>query len=244
VGLYYLRNRFYSPYLHRFVSRDPLGFGGGDANLYAYAANSPTNVSDPMGQYAPPTSVGPGGWNDPTGMPYGRGARDSGQNPNYAGQDHETVIVLVTIFDFNEFQITNILVYTVGAALLPVVATVWNAPNTLAGLTLTIPGLVTIPEVTIANSAIQIDPHPLVAAGSALTLGNVILYGPRTSEGRGGPDDLGPHEAAHVRQGQILGPLYIPANLIGGTYSVFTTGTWHTANFMESGPMANPPRPW
>jgi RHS repeat-associated protein len=50
VGLYYLRNRFYSPYLHRFVSRDPLGFGGGDANLYAYAANSPTNVSDRRGR--------------------------------------------------------------------------------------------------------------------------------------------------------------------------------------------------
>jgi RHS repeat-associated protein len=51
VGLYYLRNRFYSPYLHRFVSRDPLGFGGGDANLYAYAGNSPTNLSDPMGLF-------------------------------------------------------------------------------------------------------------------------------------------------------------------------------------------------
>jgi hypothetical protein len=33
----------------RFISEDPLGFGGGDVNLHAYSLNSPTNLSDPNG---------------------------------------------------------------------------------------------------------------------------------------------------------------------------------------------------
>ena len=48
-GLYYLRNRYYSPTLSRFISPDPLGIGGGDVNLYAYAHNDPTNLTDPLG---------------------------------------------------------------------------------------------------------------------------------------------------------------------------------------------------
>jgi len=43
-GLYFYRARYYSPLLARFVSEDPLGFGGGDLNLYAYVFNSPTNL--------------------------------------------------------------------------------------------------------------------------------------------------------------------------------------------------------
>jgi RHS repeat-associated protein len=51
TGLYYYRARYYSPNLQRFISEDPIGFLGGDANLYAYAANSPTNFIDPSGQW-------------------------------------------------------------------------------------------------------------------------------------------------------------------------------------------------
>ncbi len=49
-GLYYLRARYYSPLLGRFISEDPLGFAGGDANLYAYVGNSPTSFIDPFGR--------------------------------------------------------------------------------------------------------------------------------------------------------------------------------------------------
>jgi RHS repeat-associated protein len=49
-GLYYYRARYYSPGIHRFVSQDPLGFASGDANLYAYSRNNPTNLRDPNGQ--------------------------------------------------------------------------------------------------------------------------------------------------------------------------------------------------
>jgi len=47
--LYYYRARYYHPGLARFISEDPIGLLGGDANLYAYVANSPLNVRDPLG---------------------------------------------------------------------------------------------------------------------------------------------------------------------------------------------------
>ena len=51
-GLYNYRNRFYHPGIGRFLQPDPVGFLGGDSNLYAYVWNNPTNWVDPSGQYA------------------------------------------------------------------------------------------------------------------------------------------------------------------------------------------------
>jgi len=51
TGLKYYRARYYSPRLHRFISQDPLGFSGGDVNLYAYVRNSPVLSRDPLGLY-------------------------------------------------------------------------------------------------------------------------------------------------------------------------------------------------
>src|SRR5206468_3106153 len=47
--LQYSRARYYSPQLHRFISQDPLGFAGGDTNLYAYVRNAPQRLRDPLG---------------------------------------------------------------------------------------------------------------------------------------------------------------------------------------------------
>ena len=49
-GLYHYRARYYSPSHSRFLSEDPLEFDGGDANLYAYVFNNPTNFIDPTGE--------------------------------------------------------------------------------------------------------------------------------------------------------------------------------------------------
>jgi RHS repeat-associated protein len=49
TGLYYYRSRYYSPLFGRFVSQDPIGFKGGDVNLYAYTGNDPVNYADPSG---------------------------------------------------------------------------------------------------------------------------------------------------------------------------------------------------
>ena len=48
-GLYYMRARYYDPSVGRFISEDPLGFGGGDVNLFAYVRNNPINANDPTG---------------------------------------------------------------------------------------------------------------------------------------------------------------------------------------------------
>src|SRR5882724_3836177 len=49
LGLYDYRNRFYHPVLGRFLQSDPIGFDGGDANLFRYCGGDPVNRSDPSG---------------------------------------------------------------------------------------------------------------------------------------------------------------------------------------------------
>ena len=48
TGFYYYRARYYSPSLQRFISEDPARFRGG-FNLYSYAHDTPTNLTDPLG---------------------------------------------------------------------------------------------------------------------------------------------------------------------------------------------------
>jgi RHS repeat-associated protein len=50
-GLYSYRARYYDPTRSRFVSEDPIGFAGGDVNLYAYVGANPSTWADPLGFY-------------------------------------------------------------------------------------------------------------------------------------------------------------------------------------------------
>ena len=49
TGLQYNRARYLDLVLAHWISQDPIGFAGGDANLYRYVGNSPTNATDPSG---------------------------------------------------------------------------------------------------------------------------------------------------------------------------------------------------
>lgn len=88
TGLYFYRARYYHPSLQRFIGEDPLEFGGGDYNLYAYVQNSPLLLRDPLGLVVTcgPVASRPGGWKsrgdtfwrfrdtegpEAQGMPYG-----------------------------------------------------------------------------------------------------------------------------------------------------------------------------
>ncbi len=48
-GVNFMRERYYSPAVGRFLSADPLGIASGDLNLYRYGFNSAPNESDPTG---------------------------------------------------------------------------------------------------------------------------------------------------------------------------------------------------
>jgi RHS repeat-associated protein len=49
TGVYYFRNRYYSAQMGRFVSRDPLGYGAGDVNVYRMVRNTGFSRLDPLG---------------------------------------------------------------------------------------------------------------------------------------------------------------------------------------------------
>ncbi len=52
TGLQYNRARSYDPATGRWTTEDPIGFAGGDTNLYRYVENDPTNRTDPIGTVA------------------------------------------------------------------------------------------------------------------------------------------------------------------------------------------------
>ena len=53
TGLYFYRNRNLDPFTGRFTTVDPLGFAGGDVNLYRYVKGNPVRYIDPSGLDSP-----------------------------------------------------------------------------------------------------------------------------------------------------------------------------------------------
>ena len=54
--------RDYNPVTGRWMQKDPIGFSGGDTNLYRYVNNDPVNFIDPMGRKMIPVSSIGGGY--------------------------------------------------------------------------------------------------------------------------------------------------------------------------------------
>ncbi|MEO8114187.1 MAG: hypothetical protein ABI655_07405 [Phenylobacterium sp.] len=140
-----------------------------------------------------------------------------------------------------------------------VVGKLFNAPNTALGVAYGGLGHVvgeamgTHPHVAVRDNAIQFLNNPFGGVG-AITIGNTTTY-------KGDPYDpndvdwardraitgrpVWQHEKQHTYQGEQLGPLYLPSNLVGGLNAVLRGQGWHgDANWNERGPQMNPPRPW
>lgn len=54
--------RFYDPTTGRFLTKDPIGFDGGDVNLYSYVQQNPINLTDPTGLLTEAIIWEPVGW--------------------------------------------------------------------------------------------------------------------------------------------------------------------------------------
>ena len=75
TGLTLFGARDYDPRLGRWLARDPLGFGAGDTNLFAYVGGDPVNLVDPTGLMWGEWDPGPGHGIAPgDGMPTTPGA--------------------------------------------------------------------------------------------------------------------------------------------------------------------------
>jgi RHS repeat-associated protein len=60
-GLQYNRARYLDSFTGKFISEDPIGFQGGDSNLYRYVNNLPITKVDPSGKYGTLKSFSRGG---------------------------------------------------------------------------------------------------------------------------------------------------------------------------------------
>jgi hypothetical protein len=126
---------------------------------------------------------------------------------------------------------------------------VWNLPNSLVGLLVGGAGWLLglamgqRQRVRVGNNAIEFLDNPTMPLG-AITLGNVIIYGKVASH----PDlydRFAAHERQHTYQGELLGPFYLPSNLLGGGLALLRQGSWHgSLNWNETGPRRRPPVPW
>lgn len=145
---------------------------------------------------------------------------------------------------------------------------IWNAPNTAigaaygglgmgAGELAHVFGDAPEPKVFWRDNAVQFTNNPFGGV-SAITLGNTTTwkddpYGPpndtwfkpdgspKLENGHTYPQ----HETQHTYQGEQLGPLYLPSNLLGGLNAVLRGEGWHgDHNWNERGPQSRDLAPW
>jgi len=295
VGLYDLRNRFYSPDIGRFLQPDPIGFNGDAKNLYRYCGNNPVTRFDPNGTQQQNLKADQGGTRGDM-LDYGywggdgtatvsfdtRGYDWSGNELGmlqteqyYASAPYGTSYTQAMgingwgsmggiIFPQHILKATDAHtgLYADGSApgaasfgaiggpigvVADIIGKIWNIPNDIIGLALGVAGLPFGAEMHLGNNALEFTNNPLAFLG-AITLGNVINYAPGfgpTVEAPEGGHTVGTHESMHTFQGQILGPLYIPANIIGGILGSIFGGDYHApGNFMEAGPQSHPSVPF
>lgn len=118
------------------------------------------------------------------------------------------------------------------------------SPTSFIGVIVGVAGGSGLPSVSITKGGVAFEFHKngiQDMAGNSTTYGHVIVYDSSATMGPGGTR---PHELAHVEQHVYLGEAYLPMHILAGTYSTLTAGNWHTANWLEQGPMSSPPCPF
>jgi RHS repeat-associated protein len=137
TGLYYMRVRYYSPGLQRFISPDPSGLGGGDVNVYGYAGNSPTNFSDPTG----------------LDSEFDDGLTFSDDFDENDGFDYPPPFWAPQARG-NEAEHVSLRIQGPQEEMAEVLGLIWNSPNTAIGLIYTLPQVPFGAQLSIGNNAI------------------------------------------------------------------------------------------
>jgi len=127
------------------------------------------------------------------------------------------------------------------------VALLWALPGTLIGLGFAALAWCLGGRFERGPRALVLRDHALLARGSAICFGHVVCYargvapGDRLANGH----TIASHELQHTHQAERLGALYLPLHVLSGVCGLCVNRRWHgAANFLESGPLASPPRPW
>lgn len=104
-----------------------------------------------------------------------------------------------------------------------IIGKLWALPCTLLGLIFGLCGYVSAsrPRILLGNNAVQFLNHAWLFNGTAVVLGNVIVYGRNAHPEHCGVYgdacvQLGRHEQAHTYQYQILGLLFLLVYFLAG----------------------------
>jgi RHS repeat-associated protein len=98
TGLYRTDERMYDPATGRWTSQDPIGFAAGQANLYQYVGNGPTDGTDPTGEFEW-GALGEGLWIGVGNI--WRGTKKAARELGYLAGDTVKAIVAVDALELN-----------------------------------------------------------------------------------------------------------------------------------------------
>ncbi|MDQ5987060.1 MAG: hypothetical protein CSYNP_02796 [Syntrophus sp. SKADARSKE-3] len=101
TGMYFYRARYYDPTVGRFVTKAPIGFAGGDVNLYGYVSNNPVNWGDSFGLEAGVTVSQPAGWGSSS---FGHVSTDINGTTYSYGPNGMRILSTKDYFDKNNFR--------------------------------------------------------------------------------------------------------------------------------------------
>jgi RHS repeat-associated protein len=130
--------------------------------------------------------------------------------------------------------------------------TMWGLPQEIAGIAYGAANRISggtasggpLGSIVIENSPLQ---RALGGPNSGITLGHWICFAGNAGYYRQGENHSSlDHELQHVVQSDTLGPLYLPLHALSlGSGYLLDSGDEHAPHaFVETGPQADPPRPW
>lgn len=237
TGLSYMQQRYYDPSVGRFLGVDPLSADantGGNFNRYWYANNNPYKFSDPDGRETTP--------NFACDLCKDAAAQGAAASSALARGDGKGAQMALQGSARQEGMSAASLAGKANAAGTTAVGLAAGGVAAAAGA---VAG--TNPKVSIGNNAVQFESVPRQLMPTAVTLGNVIIYG----EGNNPGDrqdisqmSLGHEEMQHTFQAEQLGSLYLPVHLTLQAAATMVDGNTHgPTNVLEQGPHSREPRP-